>query len=152
MHRFDATGPPKPRSASPSPRSYPRGHPTQRRLPDEEILRLYVEEKLDSSTIGIRTECTSRTVLKIVRALGGVVRGPGGRGDRGPLKLTDAEIIQRYKDGASGKALAKQAGCSHSTLYGLLHRHGVRTRPPAENGAATSAANRAHARFDKAKS
>jgi hypothetical protein len=68
MHRFDATGPPKPRSAPPSPRSYSRGHPTQRRLPDEEILRLYVEEKLDSSTIGIRAECTSTTVLEIVRA------------------------------------------------------------------------------------
>jgi hypothetical protein len=78
-----------------------------------------------------------------VRALGGVVRGPGGRGDRGPLKLSDAEIIQRYNDGASGKALAKQAGCSHSTLYGLLHRHGVRTRTPAENGAATRSTDRA---------
>jgi DNA-binding CsgD family transcriptional regulator len=131
------------RSAPPSPRSYPRGYPAQRRLPDEEILRLYVEEKLDSSTIGIRAECTSTTVLEIVRALGGVVRGPGGRGDRGPLKLTDAEIIRRYNDGASGKALAKQAGCSYSTLYGLLHRHGVRTRTPAENGAATRSTDRA---------
>ena len=64
MHRFDATGPPKLRSSPPSPRSYPRGHPTQRRLPDEEILRLYVEEKLDSSTIGLRVECTSKTVLE----------------------------------------------------------------------------------------
>jgi len=149
MHRFDATGPPKLRRSPPSSRSYPRGHPTQRRLPDEEILRLYVEEKLDSSTIGIPAECTSKTVLEIVRALGGVVRGPGGRGDRGPLKLTDAEIIRRYNDGASGKALAKQAGCSYSTLYGLLHRHGVRTRTPAENGAATRATDRA--RIDKAK-
>jgi hypothetical protein len=143
MHRFDATGPPKMRSAPPSPRSYPRGYPAQRHLPDEEILRLYVEEKLDSSTIGIRAECTSKTVLKIVRALGGVVRGRGGRGDGGPLKLTDAEIIQRYNDGTSGKALAKQAGCSHSTLYGLLHRHGVRTRTPIECAAATKATDRA---------
>ena len=142
MHRFDATGPPKLRRAPPSPRSYSRGHPTQRRIPDEEILRLYVEEKLDSSTIGLRAECTSKTVLQIVRALSGVVRGPGGRGDGGPLKLTDAEIIQRYTDGASGKALAKQAGCSHSTLYGLLHRHGVRTRTPTERAAATKATDR----------
>jgi hypothetical protein len=74
MHRFDATGPPKMRSAPPSPRSYPRGYPAQRHLPDEEILRLYVEEKLDSSTIGIRAECTSTTVLEIVRALAGTRR------------------------------------------------------------------------------
>jgi DNA-binding CsgD family transcriptional regulator len=143
MHRFDATGPPKLRSAPPSPRSYSRGYPTQRRISDEEILRLYVEGKLDSSTIGLRAECTSKTVLEIVRALDGVVRGPGGRGNRGPLKLTDAEIIQRYNDGATGKALAKQAGCSQSTLYGLLHRHGVRIRTPTECAAATKATDRA---------
>src|SRR4051794_24859838 len=143
MHRFDATGPPKLRSAPPSPRSYSRGYPPQRRISDEEILRLYVEGKLDSSTIGLRAECTSKTVLEIVRALDGVVRGPGGRGNRGPLKLTDAEIIQRYTDGATGKALAKQAGCSQSTLYGLLHRHGVRIRTPTECAAATKATDRA---------
>jgi hypothetical protein len=52
-------------------------------------------------------------------------------------------IIRRYTDGVSGKALAKQAGCSYSTLYGLLHRHGVRTRTPIERAAATRATDRA---------
>ena len=82
--------------------SYVRGRPTQRLLSDEEILRLYVEEELDGDTIAYRAGCNGTTILAIVRKLGGVVRERGGRNERKTLKLTDAEIIQRYNDGARG--------------------------------------------------
>ena len=116
--------------------SYVRGRPPQRLLSDEEILRLYVEEELDGDTISYRAGCSGKTVLEIVRKLGGVVRERGGRNERKTLKLTDAEIIQRYNDGASGLTLAKQAGCDHATIYRVLHSHGVRMRAPAESGVA----------------
>jgi hypothetical protein len=121
--------------------------PTQRLISDEEILRLYVEEELDGDTISYRAGCSSTTVLDIVRKLGGVVRGRGGCSERKTLKLTDAEIIQRYKDGASGLTLAEQAGCEHTTIYRVLHSHGVRTRTPTESGVAA----RAHDRLDRTK-
>src|SRR4051794_5037040 len=116
--------------------SYVRGRPTQRLISDEEILRLYVEEALDSDTISYRAGCSAKTVLGILRKLGGVVRG---RSERKTLKLTDAEIIQRYNDGASGLTLAEQVGCDHATIYRVLHSHGVRTRPPTESSTAARA-------------
>jgi hypothetical protein len=127
--------------------SYVRGRPTQRLISDQEILRLYVEEELDGDTISYRSGCSSTTVLEIIRKLGGVVRERGGRCERKTLKLTDAEIIQRYNDGASGLTLAEQAGCDHTTIYRLLHSHGVRTRTPTESGVAA----RARDRLDKSK-
>ena len=62
------------------------------------------------------------------------------------LKLTDAEIIQRYKDGASGVTLAEQAGCSPDAIYRVLRLHGVRTR----SATASRAAARTRDRLDKA--
>ena len=121
--------------------SYVRGRPLQRLLSDEEILRLYVEEELDGDTIGYRAGCSGKTVLEIVRKLGGVVRERGGRRKRKTLKLSDDEIIQRYNDGASGRTLAMQAGCDHATIYRVLHSHGVRTRTPTESGAAARRRN-----------
>jgi hypothetical protein len=127
--------------------SYIRGRPPQRLISDEEILRLYVEEELDSDTISYRAGCSGKTVLDIVRKLGGVVRERGGRSKCKTLKLTDGEIIQRYNDGASGLTLAMQAGCDHATIYRVLHSHGVRTRTPTEIGAAA----RGHNPLDRTK-
>jgi CobQ-like glutamine amidotransferase family enzyme len=122
--------------------SYIRTRPAERLISDEEMLRLYIEEELDSETISYRAGCSGKTVLEIIRKLGGVVRGRGGRNERKTLKLTDAEIVQRYNDGASGLTLAKQADCDHATIYRVLHRHGVRTRTPAESGTAARARDR----------
>jgi CobQ-like glutamine amidotransferase family enzyme len=127
---------------------YIRGRPSQRVIADEEILRLYVEEELDSDTVGYRAGCCGSTVLEIVRKLGGVVRT---RGNSKTLKLTDAEIIQRYKNGASGAILAKQASCDQGTIYRVLRRHGVRIRSSTETGRATKVSTRTRARLDKAK-
>jgi hypothetical protein len=55
--------------------------------------------------------------------------------------------MQRYKDGASGLTLAKQAGCNHVTIYRVLHSQGVRTRTPTASGVAV----RARDRLDKPK-
>ena len=86
------TEPPADRTVWAGMPSYIRGRPTQRLIPDEEILRLYVEERLDGDTIGYRAGCSAKTVLEIVRELGGVIQE---HGKRRTLKLTDAEIIQR---------------------------------------------------------
>ena len=130
--------------------SYAQGRPTQRLISDEEILCLYVEEKLDSDTVGYHAGCCARTVLDIVRKLGGVVRTRGKSGERKTLKLTDAEIIQRYKDGASGVTLAEQVGCYPDAIYRVLRLHGVRTRSATASRAATRAAARTRDRLDKA--
>jgi hypothetical protein len=122
--------------------SYIRTRPAERLISDEEILRLYVEEELDSETISYRAGCSAKTALEIIRKLGGVVRGRGGRNERKTLKLTDAEIIQRYNDGVSGLRLAEQAGCDHATIYRVLHRHGVKTRTPTESSAAARTRDR----------
>ena len=127
--------------------SYAQGRPTQRLISDAEILCLYIEEKLDSDTIGYRAGCSSTTVLSIVRASGAGIRSRGKRGKRKALKLTDAEIIQRYNDGASGVTLAERAGCDHGMIYRVLRLHGVSVRTATERGAAT----RARDRLDKAK-
>jgi hypothetical protein len=129
---------------------YIRGRPSQRVIADQEILRLYVEEALDSDTIGYRAGCCGSTVLEIARKLGGVVRGRGERGKRRTLKLTDAEIIQRYRDGASGVTLAEQADCNPDAIYRVLRRHGVRTRSATASRAATRVATRTRDRLDKA--
>ena len=70
--------------------SYVRGRPPQRLLSDEEILRLYVEEELDGDTISYRAGCSGKTVLEIVRKLGGVVR------ERGEVRSYGAGLLSSY--------------------------------------------------------
>lgn len=102
----------------------------RRTLPDAEIVRLYVEEKLDSDTIGARAGCSATAVLDLVRAAGGEVRRAGGRRRSARLMLTENEIVRRYLAGESGPLLAYAAGCTSSAIYHLLRRHGVEMRPP----------------------
>jgi AraC-like DNA-binding protein len=109
--------------------SYATGR-LRRKLPDAEIVRLYVEEKLDSDTIGARAGCSSTTVLDLVRAAGGTVRKPGAPRQRAVLLIPDAEIIRRYRAGDSGPLIAYAAGCTPSTVYRILKDHGIAVRPP----------------------
>lgn len=107
--------------------SYVRGR-RRRALPDEEIIRLYIEENLDSDTIAFAAQCSSTTVLDIVRAAGHPVRRPG-RGAPRHRHVSDDEIIARYRSGQDGPRLAALAGCTPGTIYRLLRRHGVTVRP-----------------------
>lgn len=100
----------------------------RRTLDDAEIIRLYVCEQLDSDTIGAKAQCSGTTVLNIVRSAGHPVR-KSGRGVPRSRLIDDAEIIRRYRDGASGPAIADAAGCSASGVYHVLRRHGVAIRP-----------------------
>lgn len=108
--------------------SYVRGR-KRRALDDAEIIRLYIEEHLDSESIAFAAQCSSTTVLDIVRAAGHPVRRPG-RGAPRHRHVSDEEIIQRYRAGQDGPRLAAIAGCTPGTIYRLLRRHNVPVRPP----------------------
>jgi hypothetical protein len=99
-----------------------------RTISDAEILRLYVDEGMDSDSIGAAAQCSAATVLAIVRAHGGIIRPPGGKRRNPVLKIPVAEIIRRYREGQSGPLIADAAGCTASTLYRLLRSHGVTIR------------------------
>lgn len=113
--------------------SYVRGR-SSRRLSDDEIIKLYVEEGHDAESIAFDAGCSGTTVLTIVRAAGHTVR-KGGRGVPRKRLITDSEIIRRYRDGQSGPLLADAAGCTAGTIYRLLRQYGVEVRP-APNGSA----------------
>lgn len=108
--------------------SYVRGQKV-RRLSDPEIYRLYVEDLLDSDTIGAAAGCSSTTVLNIVRENGGVVRPPGGQRRNPTFLIPPSEMIRRYREGQSGPKVAQAAGTSTGTLYRMLRANGVTIRP-----------------------
>jgi DNA-binding CsgD family transcriptional regulator len=97
----------------------------RRTLPDDEIVRLYVEG-LDSDTVGARANCSCGTVLDLVRAAGQQVRRPGGRPHN--LKVSEDEVCRRYLAGDSGPAIASAIGCTPSAIYHVLKRRGVERR------------------------
>jgi hypothetical protein len=98
-----------------------------RLLSDTEIADQYASG-VDSDTIGLRAGCSGTTILKIVRALGGEVRGRGGRNQL-MLPISDSEIVRRYEAGESGPRLAREADCVSSSIYNVLRKAGVRPRP-----------------------
>jgi hypothetical protein len=112
--------------------SYVRGAKA-RRLTNAEIIRLYVDELLDSDSIGFRAGCSGTTILNIVRAAGHPVR-QAGRGAPRHRNISDEEIIARYRSGISGPAIADAAGCSASAIYHVLRRAGVQVRDSATAG------------------
>lgn len=107
--------------------SYVRGK-WVRKISDAEIYRLYVDDQMDSDSIGALAGCSSSTVLSIVRQAGGIIRPPGGK-RRNPTFLIDVpEIIRRYRNGENGPQLAHAAGTSTGTIYRLLRNNGVEVR------------------------
>lgn len=106
--------------------SYVRGR-RFRRISDEQIVKLYVEDGLDAETIGLRAACSGTTVLRIVTSAGHATRVKG-RGKPRPLALTSAEIVERYRSGQSGPTIADAAGCTSGTIYKILRAHGQPVR------------------------
>lgn len=107
--------------------SYVRGREKGRLLRDEEIVEAYVSGETADS-IAMRSGCTGVTVLQIVRRAGHEVRRPGAGAPR-PRTLTDAQIIQKYRAGEHGPAIADQASCTAGTVYRILRTYGVPVRP-----------------------
>lgn len=99
-----------------------------RLMTDEQICEMYAEHG-DSFTVGLHANCSSTTVLTIVRRHGGKIGTPGGVRMVRVLKLTAEQMCQRYKAGESGPSLAKAAGCSTGTVYKTLEAHGIPRRP-----------------------
>jgi hypothetical protein len=96
-----------------------------RRMTDEEICRMYAECQ-DSGTVAYHAQCSSTTVLTIVRRNGGVIPKRGGR--RRQLDATDAEICRMYQSGQSGISIAHELGTHSVTIYEILKAHGVERR------------------------
>lgn len=101
----------------------------RRLLDDAEIIRRY-REIGDSVRVSIEAGIDPTRVLAICRAAGVPINKPGGRRGRIRLKLTEEEIVRRYRAGESGPTLADAAGCSTRHIYDILDRLGVPRRPP----------------------
>lgn len=88
-------------------------------------------ERGDSFTVGLHANCSSTTVLSIVRKAGGVIKPAGGvRITRRLRHLTAAQVCERYRAGESGPVLARAAGCDTRMIYETLEAHGIPRRRP----------------------
>jgi hypothetical protein len=110
-----------------APRRYHRTG--DRKISDEEILRLYVEEGMDGDSIGYLADCSGTTARDIVRRQGGVLRRRAGLPADYARKVSDEDVIRRYQAGETGRELAAEAGCSMVTIYRILSLAGVPRRP-----------------------
>lgn len=108
--------------------SYIQGR-RRRKLDDAEIIKLYVSGQ-DADSIGFEAGCSGTTVLSLVRAAGHPVRR-AGRGAPRSRRISDDEIIERYRSGQSGPTIADAAGCTTGTIYHLLRKAGQPLRPSA---------------------
>lgn len=109
-----------------------RGIGDKRRMTDEQIIERYKELR-DSMTVGAEAGCSGTTVLHILHRTGNshLVGKGGGRGRRKvfkPLTLTDEEIIERYKAGASLSTLVDQTGAGYYRIRGIIEAAGVPIR------------------------
>jgi DNA-binding CsgD family transcriptional regulator len=118
--------------------SYVRGQ-GRRTLSDEEIIRLYLSG-IDSDTISYRANCSGTTVISLVRAAGHEIRKKGGR--RHSLPTSDADIAKRYTAGETGPQIARDIGCTPSSVYHVLRRLGVPIRDDAASVAKLAARNK----------
>ena len=100
----------------------------RRLLDDEAVIRRY-QELRDSYTVGLEAGIDASKVLEICRAAGVETNTRGHRVSRKKLRLTDEEIVERYRNGDSGETVAYAAGCSNRTVYHILERFGVERRP-----------------------
>lgn len=95
-----------------------------RRLSDAEIVQLYRETQ-SSVDVSLAAGCSADTVLDIVRAAGEPVRpiGGGNKGRYKAYRLSDAEIVQRYRQGEGMPTIANLAGTNASQIRHILNRH-----------------------------
>jgi hypothetical protein len=124
--------------------SYVRGRGA-RTLSEPEIIALYLSGE-DSATVGAKANCDATTVLYLVKRAGHPVRPRGPRPRLKVLPLTDAEILESYREGLSGPTIADRCGVSAATIYKILKDGGCPCRPPASTAKATAAATRARTR------
>lgn len=121
--------------------SYVRGRNT-RTMTDEAIVEAYAAGE-DSTSVGHRAGCDANTVLYLVRRSGGTVRPRGTRPRLKVLPLTDAEVVQSYREGLSAPVIADRCGVSAATIYTILEKSGCPRRPAASTATAAAAVSRA---------
>jgi hypothetical protein len=100
-----------------------RGRPGGRKLTDEQIVELYTTLR-DSVAVGEAAQCSGTTVLHIMHATGNshlvAKRGGGISKVPRPLRLTEAQIVERYRAGASLRDVCEQAGGTHRRVTNIL--------------------------------
>lgn len=80
----------------------------------------------DGATVAYHAQCSSTTVLSIVRRNGIEIAKRGGK--RKPLAVTDAEICRRYLGGQSGVTIAADIKTNPVTIYKILESNGIPRR------------------------
>lgn len=100
-----------------------RGRPGGRKLTDAQIVELYTQVR-DSVVVGEAANCSGTTVLHIMHATGNshlvAKRGGGISKQPRPMRLTDAQIIERYRAGTSLRDVCEQAGGTHRRVSAIL--------------------------------
>lgn len=97
----------------------------------QEVVRLYIEEKLSTLKIAERLSCSTSYVKELLLRSGVEMRGQGGtRAGQGyvPRKIDAEKIRQSYLSGLSSLEIAKQEGCSPFAVKHALHAMGVQMR------------------------
>lgn len=94
----------------------------------EKIKALYVEKGMSAPKIAKEVQCSSLTVLNILRAQNVVIRSRGTY----PKKIkSDAQvkkIFEEYKQGKSLSAIAAKYGVNPNTIYYHMKKHNEETR------------------------
>jgi hypothetical protein len=102
---------------------YMRGRMGGRKLTDEQIVELYTTLR-DSVAVGEAARCSGTTVLHIMHATGNShlvsKRGGGVSKQPRPMRLTEAQIVERYQAGTSLRDVCDQSGGTHRRISGIL--------------------------------
>lgn len=101
----------------------------------EQIRRLYVDEALTQAEVAARIGYSTKIVQNVLGELGIEPRPSASERSKAgigrPIKIPPAErpkIIDRYRNGESGSAIALTYGVAAASIYSLLRRAGVEER------------------------
>jgi DNA-binding CsgD family transcriptional regulator len=97
----------------------------------DELVRRYRAGE-SCAAIAAATGLRPTTVQGRLKRAGAKLRPPGRPASRGPLGVTDADLVARYRAGESCAAIGEATGLSRTTVHGRLRRAGVELRRGAE--------------------
>lgn len=100
-------------------------------LDHKAIIKFYRQERLSAAAIADRLKCSPDTIYTILKGYGVGRDNPGGSPATPDDKV--AEVIRRYKEEKQGgTTIAKDLGISKKTVYNILGRAGLGTRPTSD--------------------
>lgn len=92
-----------------------------------DVVDLYVNQKMSASKIAARINCSSLTILNILRSRGIEIRRRGTYAQKIMPEMIE-QIIQEYESGESLSIIASRNGVNHNTIYYHLLKRKVKTR------------------------